>query len=499
MKNSSKVFLILLLILSTITINAQFKDFGLKAGIKANGAIASDEFSDDNGMSLSSYLFNGFLRFELNHDWNVELSLGYGNLKGDDFNHVLGVKGPGSFSTSIVPIEAKILYAPWNLENWNPYFYAGIGGLSYSVGTKPSVKSLSPVNESGFTGVIPFGVGTEVKLSEEVILDLSAGLNYSFTDNLNYYKINDYNDAYINLGVGIAYSQESMNSDKDSDGLTKREELELGTDPRNPDTDGDGLKDGIEVKQYTTDPRKADTDGDGLKDGDELLNYKTNPLKADTDNDSLTDYDELMKFKTDPLNADTDKDGLNDGDEIMKYKTDPLKADTDGDGLKDGDEVLKYKTNPLNIDSDGGTVNDGVEVNRGSNPLDPKDDVPVEFVEKEYSYKNVYFGFDKNKISKKELATLDSTIVTLSQLNDPQITVSGHADAIGSDKYNMKLSEKRANVVKEYMVKKGLNSEKITVEFFGESKPVETNKTAKGRAMNRRTEIKAKVMEKVVK
>ncbi|MCX7874993.1 MAG: DUF6089 family protein [Melioribacteraceae bacterium] len=497
MKNLNKILILSLLF--AVSINAQFKDFGLKAGIKGNAAIANNEFSDDNGMSLSSYLFNGFLRFEINHDWNVELSLGYGNLKGDDYNHILGKKGTGSFSTSIIPIEAKLLYAPWNLENWNPYFYAGLGALSYSVGTKPSVKSLKPVDESGFTGVIPFGIGTEVKLSDEVILDLNAGLNYSLTDNLNYYKIEEFNDAYLNFGVGIAYSQESMNSDKDGDGLTKKEELELGTDPRNPDTDGDGLKDGIEVKQYTTDPRKADTDGDGLKDGEELLNYKTNPLKADTDNDGLNDYDELMKFKTDPLKADTDGDGLNDGDEVMKYKTDPLKLDTDGDSLSDGDEVLKHKTNPLNVDTDGGTVNDGVEVKRGTNPLDPKDDVPVEFVEKEYSYDNVYFGFNKSKISKKEQTTLDKTIETLSNLNNPQITLSGHADAIGSDKYNMKLSEKRANIVKEYMVKKGFNGDNIVVEFYGESKPAADNKTAKGRALNRRTEIKAKVTEKVQK
>lgn len=497
MKKTITVFL--LLSFFAISANAQFKDFGIKAGIKANGAIANNEFSDDNGMSLNSYLFNGFLRFELNHDWNVELSLGYGNLKGDDFNYTLGKKGTGSFSTSIVPIEAKILYAPWNLEKWNPYFYAGFGGLSYSVGTKPSVKSPKPVEESGFTGVIPFGIGTEVKLSEEVILDLSAGFNYSLTDNLNYFKIDEFNDGYINLGIGIAYSQESMNSDKDGDGLTKREELELGTDPRNPDTDGDGLKDGIEVKQYKTDPRKADTDDDGLNDYVEIIQYKTNPLKADTDGDGLTDYDEIMKFKTDPLNPDTDNDGLNDGDEVMKYKTDPLKADTDGDGLTDGDEVLKYKTNPLIVDTDGGSVGDGIEVKRGTNPLDPKDDVPVEYVEKEYSYKNVYFGFDKSKISKKELKSLDSTIVTLSQLNDPQITVSGNTDSIGSDKYNMKLSEKRAIAVKDYMVKKGLNGDKITVEYYGKTKPIASNKTAKGRALNRRTEIKAKVMEKVEK
>ena len=496
MKKIALLLLVVILIGAGQT-SAQFKEFGLKAGIKANGVLSQTEFEDNNGMSLSSYLFNAFARFELTRDWNVELSLGYGKLSGDDYNYALGKKGTGEYSTSIVPIEAKILYAPWDLENWNPYFYAGIGALNYSVGTKPSVVSKLTVEAEGWSGVIPFGVGTEVKLSEDVVLDLSIGANYTLTDNLNYYKIDVANDAYFNIGAGIAFSQESMSSDKDKDGLTKREELELGTDPRNPDTDGDGLNDGIEVKQYTTDPRKMDTDDDGLKDGEELLNYKTNPLKVDTDNDQLTDYDELIKFKTDPLKNDTDGDGLNDGEEVMKYKTDPLKVDTDGDGLQDGAEVTKYKTNPLVVDTDGGTIGDGVEVNRGSNPLDAKDDVPVTMVEKEYSYKNVYFGFNVHKISKKEGKSLDSTYTTLSQLTDAKITLGGHADAIGSDKYNMKLSEKRANIVKEYLVKKGLNADNITVEAFGESKPAADNKTAKGRNLNRRTEIKAKVMEKV--
>lgn len=498
MTKSTKIILALLIVVfATINTSAQFKEFGLKAGIKANAAMPLTEFENDNGVALGSYLFNGFMRFELSKDWNVELSLGYGNLSGDDFNYTTMKKGTGEYSTSIIPIEAKLLYAPWDLENWNPYFYAGFGGLSYSVGTKPSVVSTKSVEASGFTGVIPFGVGTEIKLSDEVIMDVSAGINYSLTDNLNYFKIDEYNDAYLNFGVGVAYSQESMSSDKDKDGLTKREELELGTDPKNPDTDGDGLNDGMEVKQYLTDPRKADTDDDGLKDGEELLKYKTNPLKADTDGDQITDFDEIMKFTTDPLKADTDGDGLNDGEEVMKYKTDPLKVDTDGDGLTDGEEVMKYKTNPLNVDTDGGTVNDGVEVKRGSDPLDPKDDVPVTMVEKEYSYKNVYFGFNVKKISKKEIKSLDSTCTTLGQLTDAKITVSGHADAIGSDNYNMKLSEKRANIVKDYMIKKGLNGDNITVEFFGESKPAASNKTVKGRALNRRTEIKAKVMEKV--
>jgi hypothetical protein len=66
-------------------------------------------------------------------------------------------------------------------------------------------------------------------------------------------------------------------NDSDDDGLTDDKERELGTDPRNPDTDGDGLLDGQEVNDLGTDPRNADSDGDTCRDGDELTGG-TNPL-----------------------------------------------------------------------------------------------------------------------------------------------------------------------------------------------------------------------------
>lgn len=496
MKSIKKLYLSLFIVLfAAMSLHGQstLRDFGYKGGLQINGVLPTTEFEDDNGLSLSSFLIRGFFRYELSKNFQTEFGLGIGKLSGDGGTYY---KPSATYNTTIIPIDARLLYTPWELENWNPYFYAGIGLLGYNVTQKPLAVSPLAVNDNGWTGGIPFGVGTEVKLSDEVALDLNVGYTYSFTDNLNYYSIKGINDGYIHLGIGVTFSNESLNTDKDHDGLTRGEELALGTDPNNPDTDGDGLNDGIEVKQYSTDPRKADTDGDGLSDGDEILKYKTNPLKADTDGDGLSDGDEVLKFKTDPLNPDTDGDGLKDGDEIMKYKTDPLKADTDGDGLKDGDEVMKYKTDPLKVDTDGGSVGDGVEVNRGTNPLDASDDVPPAFVEKEYNYKNVQFGFNLSKLSKKEQKSLDTTIVTISKMNEPKIALSGHCDGIGSDKYNMKLGEKRANIVKDYLVKKGISPDKISVESFGKSKPCADNKTAKGRALNRRTEIKATVMEK---
>jgi len=484
------ILLLLFVFLTSSSVYSQFKDFGLKGGIQINGVMPATEFEDDNGLALSSYLLRGFLRFELSDLFNAELGAGYGMLQGDDYNN-------STYETTIIPIDIRLVMTPFNWESMNPYIYAGFGALNFNVSKLPvSVTPQLPVKKDGWTGVIPFGIGTEIKLSDQVLLDISAGLNYSLTENLNYYRIEDFNDGYINIGAGISFTGESMNSDKDQDGLTKREELELGTDPDNPDSDGDGLKDGDEVKKYNTDPLKADSDGDGLKDGEEVLTYKTNPNNVDTDGDGLSDGDEILKYKTDPLKADTDGDGLNDGDELNKYKTNPLKVDTDGDGLSDGDEVLKHKTDPLKADTDGGGVQDGEEVKRGTDPLDPSDDLPKAVTEKELTFENIHFAFDSFKLSRTAQQKLDAAYEALKNHSDAKITLGGHTDSIGSDEYNMKLSERRANAAKDYLVKKGLNAANINTEWFGKSKPVAANDTDENRALNRRVEIKAKVMEK---
>lgn len=68
--------------------------------------------------------------------------------------------------------------------------------------------------------------------------------------------------------------------DQDLDGLADEEEKTAGTNPKNPDTDGDGLLDGAEQKKFKTNPLKADSDGDGMKDGMEILRGR-DPLKKD--------------------------------------------------------------------------------------------------------------------------------------------------------------------------------------------------------------------------
>jgi outer membrane protein OmpA-like peptidoglycan-associated protein len=94
--------------------------------------------------------------------------------------------------------------------------------------------------------------------------------------------------------------------DSDGDGLLDTEELSIGTDPYDPDTDKDGLTDGQEVRIYHTDPLNPDTDYDFLKDGEEVFTYKTDPLKQDTDNGGVIDGHEVLEDNTNPLNPKDD-------------------------------------------------------------------------------------------------------------------------------------------------------------------------------------------------
>jgi gliding motility-associated-like protein len=188
--------------------------------------------------------------------------------------------------------------------------------------------------------------------------------------------------------------------DLDGDGCLNVDENLVGTDPSNPDSDGDGENDCAEIGNVAA---PTDTDGDGTIDAlessiidtdgdgvmDELDPDNTNPCipnanagPCDQDGDGLTNSQETAAG-TNTTNPDTDGDGLSDGAELTNG-SDPLnpcdpddtlpgcQIDTDFDGLTDAQEGV-IGTNPLNADTDGDGINDGTEVTNGSNPLDPCD------------------------------------------------------------------------------------------------------------------------------
>ncbi len=250
--------------------------------------------------------------------------------------------------------------------------------------------------------------------------------------------------------------------DTDNDGLTDEEELQLGTDPNDPDSDGDGLTDGEEVNQYDTDPLNEDTDGDGLADGEEVNSYNT-----------------------DPNNADSDGDGLSDGEEINEYRTDPNSTDSDGDGLTDGEEVIEYGTDPNNADSDGDGIPDGVEIERGTDPNDA-DDPPQLAAD---ALEEVHFEFDQSDIEPQAARILTENIRMLQDSPNFGVRIIGYTDNVGGAQYNLRLSRRRAAAVADFYVQNGISRDRITTVGRGEATiPCINQGPTQGCLSNRRAE-----------
>lgn len=104
--------------------------------------------------------------------------------------------------------------------------------------------------------------------------------------------------------------------------------------------------------------------------------------------------------------------------------------------------------------------------------------------------RGINFDFDKSDIKPEFRPVLDEAVATLQKKANVNVIIEGHTDAIGSDAYNMKLSERRAKAVHGYFLKKGLAAGRMKTIGYGESKPKADNATEQGRAINRRVELK---------
>jgi OOP family OmpA-OmpF porin len=99
------------------------------------------------------------------------------------------------------------------------------------------------------------------------------------------------------------------------------------------------------------------------------------------------------------------------------------------------------------------------------------------------------FDFDKSVLKPAAKTSLDNLSGQIKSLALEVVIATGHTDSVGTDAYNQKLSVRRADAVKKYLVSKGIADNRIQIEGKGESQPVADNKTADGRAKNRRVQI----------
>lgn len=114
---------------------------------------------------------------------------------------------------------------------------------------------------------------------------------------------------------------------------------------------------------------------------------------------------------------------------------------------------------------------------------------PVPVASKVTFAADAFFDFDKSVLKPEGKAKLDDLASKVQGINLEVIVAVGHTDSVGSDAYNQKLSERRAQAVKAYLESKGIDKSRVYTEGKGEAQPVADNKTREGRAQNRRVEI----------
>lgn len=105
---------------------------------------------------------------------------------------------------------------------------------------------------------------------------------------------------------------------------------------------------------------------------------------------------------------------------------------------------------------------------------------------------DILFQYGKTDLSKNSKQTLNKAVELLNQTPNRRLVIEGHTDSVGSDEFNLELSEKRAKAVYDYMMKQGLNIKEVTYKGHGEARPVADNNTKEGRKANRRVEFRIK-------
>lgn len=114
---------------------------------------------------------------------------------------------------------------------------------------------------------------------------------------------------------------------------------------------------------------------------------------------------------------------------------------------------------------------------------------PVPMPPQKLVLEGVNFDFDKATLRQEDIAIIDKDVTGLDKWGNVNIEVAGHTDSRGSDKYNMKLSQRRAEAVRNYLISKGIAADRLTAKGYGESQPIADNATDEGRFKNRRVEL----------
>lgn len=413
---------------------------------------------------------------------------------GPDFNMTRHWSKTGlGVSANILSPSLGFITEKEGLPTINKYLAMVGPGLVYNFQNEYLIKASSPVapfvfanalasvaqvpsegNDVKFGFGIPVGAGLYFKIVDAIGLNIKAGYAFGLTD---------YNESNIFWSAGATL------------GLPKKGKVVEQPQVFVPlDTDGDGIADEVddcpEVAGLAEFNGCPDTDGDGIVDSKdecpEVAGLAALNGCPDRDGDGIADHKDecpdvagLARFNGCP-EPDRDGDGIVDSKdrcpEVAGLAELAGCPDRDGDGVADIDDKCPDVAGPKS--------------NKGCPEI--KEEVKVKLQQIASSVK---FESGKSVLKKESYKLLDEVVKILNEYPVYDVSVEGHTDSTGSAALNDKLSTERAKVCADYLVSKGIDAKRVSSTGFGSKNPIADNKTAEGRAKNRRTEFKLSIKD----
>jgi len=352
----------------------------------------------------------------------------------------------------------------------NPYLTTGFEVMHIDPQNKAGDKL--PNNSAGeynnIQFAVPMGGGLAVFFSEVFGLELEAMYHQALTDYVDDIKEGKRYDGYFTATLGLVFN--------------------LGA-PR--DSDNDGIPD-----KYDGDPARAE-DFDGFEDADGIPD-------VDNDQDGIPDYSDQARNEPEDHDGFQDNDGApdpdNDGDGILDVNDKMPGTDAsiaagiltmeDVDGFQDEDGAPDPDNDGDGIpDTEDKCPNEAETVNGYQDEDGCPDSKPEIEVGQAIVLEGVNFASGSADLTANSMRILDKAAMALQNNPEIEVEIRGYTDNTGSYQGNVRISQRRADTVRDYMLKHGIAPYRMTTKGYGPENPIAPNDTREGRAINRRIEF----------
>jgi outer membrane protein OmpA-like peptidoglycan-associated protein len=329
--------------------------------------------------------------------------------------------------------------------------------------------------------------GVKLVSSTGVALTLAADFSLNSESQKSFVRSPDW-AVYFMLSMG----GNVLPQDKDQDGIEDKVDA-CPNDPEDfdgfEDTDGcpdlDNDKDGIADKIDKCPDLVEDFDGfqdeDGCpdldNDGDGIPDVKDKCPNEPEDFDGVQDQDGCPDIV-----QDSDNDGIPDDKDKCPLKAEDFDGFQDEDGCPDLDNDLDGIPDSLDKCPNEPETYNGYQDEDGC-----PDERPIE---EKFILRGVNFESGSAALTPDSYGTLDQVVKSLKAYPEVRIEIAGFTDDVGKDDYNLGLSQRRAEAVKQYLVNSGLSADRIVARGYGETNPIAANSAPAGRAENRRIEFR---------